>query len=327
MSAPTLNELTRHAATIPSLPEVINYLMRTLSDERADVDTLAQHINSDPAIVGRLLAAANSAASGLSSPVFSAKQAFLVLGADRVVKIILASALAYRYDIRGNGFDARMLWRHSIGVATCAQTLAEHHGQISTEIAFTSGLLHDIGQMLMYVGSPTEYLQVLKTHQDEDLPLIECERTVFGFDHANAGEALARTWKLPEGICEAIGAHHEPDGLAATSATLSMPAKYSATPWTSASRATTGCPNSQILPAPNSVSPGPKSPDILARSKPVTRVFAVPWASSAPPRGQAPNHSTDSLDRKAVVGIYAEIAGDGQRLAHDILRIKIRIFD
>ena len=213
MSAPTLNELTRHAATIPSLPEVINYLMRTLSDERADVDTLAQHINSDPAIVGRLLAAANSAASGLSSPVFSAKQAFLVLGADRVVKIILASALAYRYDIRGNGFDARMLWRHSIGVATCAQTLAEHHGQISTEIAFTSGLLHDIGQMLMYVGSPTEYLQVLKTHQDEDLPLIECERTVFGFDHANAGEALARTWKLPEDICEAIGAHHEPDGI------------------------------------------------------------------------------------------------------------------
>ena len=62
MNPPTLVELTRHAPTIPSLPEVVAYLMRTLNDERADVDTLAHHINSDPAIVGRLLAAANSAA-------------------------------------------------------------------------------------------------------------------------------------------------------------------------------------------------------------------------------------------------------------------------
>ena len=211
MTTPTLAELTHHAATIPSLPEVINYLMRTLSDDRADVDTLAQHINSDPAIVGRLLAAANSAATGLATRVFSAKQAFLVLGADRVVKVILASALAYRYDIRGNGFDARMLWRHSIGVATCAQTLAERQGGIATDLAFTAGLLHDIGQMLMYVACPTAYVQALEKHQADDLPLVDCERSVFAYDHATAGEALARTWQLPPEICEAIGAHHAPD--------------------------------------------------------------------------------------------------------------------
>ena len=129
MIPPTLEELATHAAELPSLPEVVNYLTRTLSDERADIDTLSHHINSDPAIVARLLAAANSVASGLTTRIFSAKQAFLVLGVNRVVNIVLAAALTYRYDTRTSGFDARMLWRHSLGVATCARFLAEKTGK------------------------------------------------------------------------------------------------------------------------------------------------------------------------------------------------------
>ena len=125
MTVPTLDQLPDHAGALPSLPEVVNYLIRALNDDGANLETLAHHINSDPAIVGRLLAAANSAASGLSTRIFSAKQAFMVLGADRVVSIILASALAYRYEVRGKAFDSYLLWQHSIGVATCARALAE----------------------------------------------------------------------------------------------------------------------------------------------------------------------------------------------------------
>ena len=215
MNPPSLVELTRHARTIPSLPEVVAYLMRTLNNERADIDTLAHHINSDPAIVGRLLAAANSAASGLSTRIYSAKQAFMVLGADRVVGIILASALAYRYDVRGKVFDSYLLWRHSIGVATCARTLAERNGRIDPELAFTCGLLHDIGQILMYVVAPEPYTKVLERHQREDRPLVDCEREIFGYDHTSAGEALALIWQLPHEICTGIGAHHAPDEVGA----------------------------------------------------------------------------------------------------------------
>ena len=168
MTPPSLNELPSHAEALPSLPEVVSYLMHSFKDDSADVDTIAHHINSDPAIVGRLLAAANSAASGLSTRIFSAKQAFMVLGADRVVSIILASALAYRYEVRGKAFDSYLLWQHSIGVATCARALAEQNGRIDPELAFTCGLLHDIGQILMYVVCPTHYTQVLERHQRDD---------------------------------------------------------------------------------------------------------------------------------------------------------------
>ena len=213
MTPPSLAELSSHAEALPSLPEVVNHLMRSLGDENADADTLAHHINSDPAIVARLLAAANSVAAGLSTRIYSAKQAFLVLGVDRVTSIILASALSYRYDTRSSGFDSRLLWRHSLGVASCAQVLAEEVG-IDPDLAFTGGLLHDIGQLLMFIASPLNYVQALDLHHDhEELSLIATERSLFGYDHAEAGRALALFWKLPSEIVDAIAAHHEPDEL------------------------------------------------------------------------------------------------------------------
>lgn len=216
---PSLDELSSHAEALPSLPEVVNYLMRSLTDESADIDTLAQHINADPVIVARLLAAANSVASGLSTRIFSARQAFLVLGVDRIANIILASALSYRYDTRCSGFDTRLLWRHSLGVATCARVLAEQTG-INPDMAFTGGLLHDIGQLLMFTACPANYLHALELHSEEDMPLIAAEHEIFGYDHAAAGRMLAQTWKLPSEIIFAIAAHHEPDEVASETGNL-----------------------------------------------------------------------------------------------------------
>lgn len=212
MTAPALDQLPCRTGALPSLPEVVNYLIRALSDDNADLETLAHHINSDPAIVARLLAAANSVSTGLSKRVHSAGQAFLLLGADRIAGIVLASSLIYRYDAHASGFSARLLWQHSLGVATCARVLAEQIG-LDPDLAFTSGLLHDIGQLLMYSASPTHFLEALDRHQREDIPLFVAERAVFGYDHSEAGSVLATAWKLPTDIVDGIAAHHEPDGF------------------------------------------------------------------------------------------------------------------
>jgi putative nucleotidyltransferase with HDIG domain len=207
---PSLEQLLDHADALPSLPEVVAYLIRALSDDSANLDTLARHINSDPAIVARLLAAANSVSSGLSKRVDSAAQAFLLLGADRIANIVLASSLIYRYDERASGFSAPLFWRHSLGVAICARVLAEETG-INSELGFIGGLVHDIGRLLMHTASPGHVLQVLDRRQRDDIQLIVAERAVFGYDHCEAGQMLANAWKLPPDIVDAIAAHHEPD--------------------------------------------------------------------------------------------------------------------
>ena len=63
----------------------------------------------------------------------------------------------------------------------------------------------------MYVVCPTHYTQVLERHQRDDVPLVDCEREIFGYDHTSAGEALALVWRLPREICTGISAHHAPD--------------------------------------------------------------------------------------------------------------------
>ncbi|MDR0441653.1 MAG: HDOD domain-containing protein [Candidatus Accumulibacter sp.] len=212
MSAPpSLEQLLDHAHALPSLPEVVAYLIRALNDENANLETLADQVNSDPAIVARLLAAANSVSSGLSKRVHSAGQALLLLGANRVADIVLTSSLIYCYDERTTGFSAPLFWRHSLGVAICARVLAEQTG-INPEPAFIGGLLHDIGRLLMHTASPGYVLQVLDHRQRDDAQLIVAERAVFGYDHCEAGRMLANAWKLPPDIVDTIAWHHEPDG-------------------------------------------------------------------------------------------------------------------
>jgi putative nucleotidyltransferase with HDIG domain len=210
MSAPSLDELLSHADALPSLPEIVHHVLSSLKDDNADVDTLVHHINTDPAIVSRLLAGANASAFGLAAQVDSARQAFMVLGENRVISIILATALIERYSAQTAELDSRGLWRHTLGVATCARALAERLNY-SPEMAFTGGLLHDIGKLLMLTAAPTAYATVLQLHQTEDIPIVTAELAVFDYDHAAAGGQLATMWNLPYEIAEAIAAHHKPD--------------------------------------------------------------------------------------------------------------------
>lgn len=211
MTIYSLEQLPNYAKNLPSLPEVVSYLTRALQDDSTNLETLAHHINSDPAIVARLLAAANAASAGSSRRVHTAGQAFLLLGADRIAHIALATSLVHRYDMHAQGFKARLLWQHSLGVAVCARVLAGHAG-IDPELAFTCGLLHDIGQLLMFAASPTHFVEALNRQQDEDVQLFVVERDIFGYDHCEAGKVLAAHWKLPSDIIDAIATHHEPDG-------------------------------------------------------------------------------------------------------------------
>jgi putative nucleotidyltransferase with HDIG domain len=127
-----------------------------------------------------------------------------------VTNIILATALVHRYNMQTATFDAHLLWGHTLGVATCASVLAEQSGH-DAESAFTGGLLHDIGQLLMFSVAPAAYASALHLHQSEDLSILESEIAVFGYDHAAAGGRLAAALKLPHDFSQAILAHHNPD--------------------------------------------------------------------------------------------------------------------
>lgn len=206
MSAPPLETLLESAHVLPTLPQVVQHILETLNDDNAGADELVQELNTDPAIVARLLAAANSSAFGLASKVASTRQAILVLGLGTVRTITLATALMDRLGAIGG----RDLWRHSLGVATCARTLAESLGS-NPETAFSSGLLHDIGQLLMLAVAPESVAQAINRTREHGEAIVTAELAVFGYDHATVGAELAKLWRLPGSIVGGIRAHHTPD--------------------------------------------------------------------------------------------------------------------
>ena len=206
MSAPPLDKLLASAHVLPTLPQVVRHILETLNDDSAGADELVQELNTDPAVVARLLGAANSSAFGLTSKVASTRQAILVLGLGTVRTITLATALMDRLGAIGG----RDLWQHSLGVATCARTIAECVGS-NPETAFSAGLLHDIGQLLMLAVAPESVARAIARTRDSGEAIVVAEQAVFGYDHATVGAELARLWQLPAGIVGGIHAHHQPD--------------------------------------------------------------------------------------------------------------------
>jgi len=101
-------------------------------------------------------------------------------------------------------------WHHSLYCALIARILARQAGKCDPEALFTAGLLHDIGELVLFNRLPEqakEALLLVLDHADE-LPVYQAERQVIGFDHAQVGGELAREWKLPPLLEECIAYHH-----------------------------------------------------------------------------------------------------------------------
>ena len=202
----SLDQVLARAHALPALPQIILRIMETLGDEGANAETLADQIAGDPSVVARLLGAANAGAMGTGGRIHSVRQAIMVLGVGRVRDITMATAVIDRFS-SDPPFDAHRLWLHSIGVPICAQEIAKH-AELDKDTAYVAGLLHDIGQLLLFGMDSNAYSRALHLKAERDVDIIDVERECLGVDHTAVGGALARLWKLPETVAAAISGHH-----------------------------------------------------------------------------------------------------------------------
>lgn len=204
-----LAEVIHRIGTLPSLPAVILELIQSLSDDNVDSHLLAKKIASDQALVAKMLRVANSSFYGLQFKVASIPDVIVVLGLRSVRTLAMATAVTGSFTNHHPvpGFDFNAFWRHSLGTALCAKALAKRL-KASEEIAFTAGLLHDIGRLVLASCFPGHLAAVLVYGTEHDCLLQQAERAVIGIDHAMIGEALTRYWKFPRLIQEAVARHH-----------------------------------------------------------------------------------------------------------------------
>lgn len=208
--APSLDEVIQHIGNLPSLPVVVMELLSSLAQEEVNVRALADKISQDQALTAKTLRLANSSFYGMQRQITTLEQAIAVLGFHTVRSLATTAALMQGMQpVPGGRFSHIGFWRHAIGTAVCSRELAAILGA-HTDMAYTAGLLHDIGRLVLVTQFSAAYEGVLSRRHDQDCSLMQAERDVLSMDHAQVGQALALHWKFPQALKKAIEGHHSP---------------------------------------------------------------------------------------------------------------------
>lgn len=198
---------------LPTIPKAALELNRVLSRGDASPSDVAGVVRPDPALTANLLKVVNSASMGLRRKITTVDQAASMLGQRGVLRVASMALLGQTLPtfLPGYGVPTAELWRHCAAVAVLSEQIAVLGGDVEKEIAFTAGLLHDVGKLA--VGAALEDVRdaMVDQLQQEGSDLFREERSVLGTDHAEVGQVLAEHWALPEAIASAVAHHHSPD--------------------------------------------------------------------------------------------------------------------
>jgi putative nucleotidyltransferase with HDIG domain len=200
-----------HSDDLPTLPAIANQIFQIASNPSTSGKELTHIVMRDPALTSKLLKTVNSAFFGHPQKISSVAQAIILLGTDDIVDIAFGLAAAKIFDVKPiKGFiDPDHLWHHAISTALIAQNLCKNISEYS-DLAFTAGLLHDVGKIFLIAKFADMYLKAFSNNADYNLPLFELEEDIFGTNHAILGKELSSRWNLPEALVHAISYHHQP---------------------------------------------------------------------------------------------------------------------
>jgi len=197
---------------IPSLPSLYSELVALLQREDAGMNEVARLIRKDLGVASQVLKLANSVHCASDRPVAELSRAVAMLGVDSLRSLVLFRGIISGADSpHPQGLDLEKLWFHSFEVATGVRKLVVLEGETQlADLAFSAGLLHDIGLVVLATDPAGRYRAILELAQTSRTPLAVLEHDTYGVDHAQVGAHLLSLWGLPPEFCRPVREHHAP---------------------------------------------------------------------------------------------------------------------
>lgn len=208
-----LGEIVGALQTMPPLPQVAQRVLAIVSDPDYSVDELVLLIRTDPTLTARILRLCNSAQSGRKQLVGSVADAVAYLGTRNLVKLVLVSCTATHFaSTRPSPYaDPVTLWQHTLAVAMACQWLARRCGFAAVDTAFTAGILHNLGKIVLsQLIDPAVF-----PAEPRGASHTAVEQQLFGIDHATAAGIVVDAWGLPRDLRRAVRAHHDAEHASA----------------------------------------------------------------------------------------------------------------
>jgi HD-like signal output (HDOD) protein len=193
---------------IPPFPPIAAKLLILFSTKNPECKEVAELIGTDPTLSGRLLQCVNSYEFGLAQTVVDVNQAVMLLGLERTRREIVTFATGVFARGTPEAGELRRCWEHSVATALLAEQIAATC-QESAGVAYTAGILHDIGRLGLVVAYPREYESIVRDAAKRCLDVLDFERETFGMHHTEAGRLLIGQWGLPSEFLGVAGRHHD----------------------------------------------------------------------------------------------------------------------
>ena len=129
------------------------------------------------------------------------------------VKLVISASIKNYFSRIGSGYSLCKggLFHHAIGTAIISEKLAEVTGRVKPGLAYTAGLLHDIGKVVLDQFVSSAYPLFYRKLNDAGSSFSDTEKAIFGIDHTEIGNDLARKWSFPESLIDVIRHHHQPE--------------------------------------------------------------------------------------------------------------------
>ena len=218
---PSPAELIEKTGNLFSLPDVYFRVKSVLDDPDSGLADIAKQITTDPGLTARVLRIANSPLFGCVAEVATVDRAVNLLGMQQVHDLVLATSVTTAFaSVSKEYIRMDTFWADSVYGGVVSSMLAVQCNVLDSDRLFVEGLLRDIGHLVMYQCIPKQTLQAKMFAAQEGTPLDQNEREIIGFDYAQVGAELIRSWKLPGSMCESVECHNNPG--AATSYPLEV---------------------------------------------------------------------------------------------------------
>jgi HD-like signal output (HDOD) protein len=213
LSGEALKEkIVRSVGDLPPMPQAIFKAREILQDPNSSIKELAEVLESDPAIAAKVLQMANAPYYGMSGKVSSLQSASVVLGQKTIGELLTMAGASnvLGNTLEGYGLEAGFMWRHSLGVAFASRKIASMKHPSLTNDAFTAGLIHDVGKLVLdpYIVERKKTFESFM--EDGQKTFLEAERAILGFSHSEIASELCKVWGVPASLAKAIQFHHDP---------------------------------------------------------------------------------------------------------------------
>lgn len=197
-----LEALLNYPRAPPAMPRAVSDLLAEMNQEDPSPRRVGELIGRDPTLTTRVLRLSNSAFFRVSRQIGSADEAVALLGMTHVRSLVMAAALGGSFK-NVPGIDLRQFWRYSLRVADIARSLAGllHQSQGS---AFTAGLIHAIGILVMHIAMPERMVSLNISTPPLDLNRGAAEKAIFGYSYAEAGAGMVERWQFPIDMVSAL---------------------------------------------------------------------------------------------------------------------------